>query len=93
MDTSAKSTDSDVVMRFLTQGGATVELCRDQFTRRHGPTRSTNGYAWTCLGCGTVGSGLPYPVYDEYNYLPNEYGKARDDANSHATSCRSMPKP
>ena len=90
-------TPEDVAMRFLTQGGATVELHTQTF---HRPSNSrkdedgrwvhdwhdAQGFNWRCLGCATVGD--DYSAYDEHK--PN---RSREDANSHADRCRSMPRP
>lgn len=69
-------------MRFLTQGGAAVEL-RMAFDE-HG----LDGRQWYCLGCDTVGGRGP-------DHLPYHYfqaDRARKEANDHAIECRSMPK-
>jgi hypothetical protein len=94
---------SDVVMQFLTQGGATVELHQQTRTVNwqygqpgyligNGETRVSNGYNWRCLGCDSIGGGGRYGMgarhFDE-GQLP----ECRDEANAHATTCRAMPKP
>ncbi|MFF9287533.1 hypothetical protein [Streptomyces griseosporeus] len=101
--TTTPQTDTDVVMRFLTQGGATVELHHQVRTVRHiagrpgyllpdNQSRTSHGFNWRCLGCGSIGGGGPYGMgyhhFDEYE--PNE---SRDEANEHAAQCRAMPKP
>jgi hypothetical protein len=97
IETQAR-TDDNILMRFLTQGGAVVELRRHEFktnyTHKGRPYVGdewypVNGFRWECLGCGKVGG----PTFSEHNYLPDEGDEARDDANEHATSCRAMPKP
>lgn len=92
-----------VVIRFLTVGGATVELLKHSFATRYLPKgrphashdeRDVDGYRWKCLGCGDNGyrtqNGIPF---GDSQYLPNEFHEARTDANQHANTCRSMPKP
>lgn len=66
----------NILMRFLTQGGATVVVT------------GSGKYAakdchWKCLGCGNENN-KKFPAYD---------WSARNEANEHATDCRSMPKP
>ena len=62
---------SDVVMQFLTQGGATIELHQQTrtvnwqygqpgFLIGNGETRVSNGFNWRCLGCGSIGGGGRY---------------------------------
>jgi S-adenosylhomocysteine hydrolase len=75
-DTAAQNADSDVLMRFLTQGGAQVHVTG---SGRYG----TQDHHWTCRGCdNTSHNGIA--LYD---------WQARDEANTHATDCRAMPKP
>lgn len=99
-DTAAATTpEADApLMRFLTVGGATVELRTRKFTTKYthlgrpyvsDEVRVVDGYSWTCLGCRTVGQ----PNIFDYDYLPNEERQARDDANKHAAACRAMPRP
>lgn len=96
-----KPTD-DVVMRFLTQGGATVELHRQDRRVRtlpgdsvrvmaDGQTRISNGFNWRCLGCDAIGGGGRYGLGDRHfdEHKPSE---SRTQANEHAETCRSMPK-
>lgn len=92
------STDTtSVVARYLTVGGATVELRNHRFsteytgrgrgyvgTQRH----DVDGFTWTCQGCGTKGG---TGFLREEPYLPTERRQANDDANSHAETCRAMP--
>lgn len=98
---TAAETTNAVVMRFLTQGGAVVELrtlrFRTNYTWQGRPYVSddyheVDGFTWRCFGCDKRGNAgdiasLPEP------YLPDEDGQARDDANKHAAACRAMPKP
>jgi hypothetical protein len=90
--------DDNVLMRFLTQGGAAIELRRHEFktnyTYKGRPYVGddwylVNGFKWTCLGCGKSGG----PTLFETKYLPSEGDEARDHANQHATDCRAMPRP
>lgn len=94
----ATATGATVLMRFLTTGGAVVELRSHQFsshyTRQGRPnwspdTRTVDGYQWTCLGCDQRGE----PGYLDNDYLDNERRKARNEANAHASTCRAMPRP
>ncbi|MFE1949904.1 hypothetical protein ACFW9D_05480 [Streptomyces sp. NPDC059524] len=76
----------DVLMRFLTQGGAEVHVTRNGTYTQHGFNgRSWNEQRnrWTCHGCDKGSD--PYD-----RYPPNTI---RDAANTHAQNCRSMPKP
>ena len=88
----------NVLARYLTVGGAHVDLTSIRFRTRYLPQgrpyvgdsyREVNGFTWTCHGCGTTGSvgsfGDPY--------LPNERQDAHLGANAHANGCRSMAKP
>ncbi|MGW2861914.1 hypothetical protein [Streptomyces sp. NPDC001205] len=90
------------LMRFLTQGGAVVELRSHRFRTRYTAQgrpfvsdkyREVNGFTWKCLGCDRRGSGGRGPFSEGEPYLPGEDGQARDDANKHAAACRAMPKP
>lgn len=90
-----------VIMRFLTVGGATVELRGHRFTTRWHPLKGkpnvisqayeTDGYVWECLGCDA--DGRKRNSYGEREYLPSELDDARDHANEHASACHAMPKP
>jgi len=95
-----KTADTDaVIVRFLTVGGATVELRSHRFTTRWRPLKGrpdviaqpyeVDGYAWKCLGCDAYGRD---PHSYEGDYLQDERGKAREDANTHANGCRAMPR-
>lgn len=89
--------DPDLLARFLTVGGALVELRKIRIRTRYisrpcvlpdGQTRLCDGFTWTCHGCGVTGSAsatLTEP------YLDGDEKQARDDANGHAARCRSMP--
>ena len=101
--TSAPQTDDNVVMRFLTQGGATVELRRQNRTVNYlygqpgylignGETRVSNGFNWRCLGCDDIGGGGRYGFGDKH-FDEDHPSRSRDEANAHASSCRAMPKP
>lgn len=100
--TVTDNTTDQIVSRFLTVGGATVEVRRHRFqtvytwqgrpyvTSVEDPQRRTvDGYRWSCLGCGVLGEA----ALMDGDYLPDEAGKARDDANRHAGNCRAMPLP
>src|SRR5690606_20137778 len=69
--TQTSTPQTDVVMQFLTQGGATVELHQQArtvnwqygqpgFLIGNGETRVSNGFNWRCLGCGSIGGGGRY---------------------------------
>lgn len=101
-ETTTTATD-DVVMRFLTQGGAVVELHRQDRTVRHslgrptyllanGKTRTSHGFNWRCLGCDEIGGGGRYGLGDNH-FDEHEPNDSRDEANKHADQCRAMPKP
>jgi hypothetical protein len=87
-------------MRFLTAGGATVELRTKRFSTRTHPAKGrpyvvdepyqVDGYDWDCLGCGAGSRDRSF--WDEQGYLPDQQSQARDDANDHASACRAMPK-
>ncbi|KIZ17356.1 hypothetical protein [Streptomyces natalensis] len=110
--TTSQPTTADVpattptaVMRFLTQGGATVEVRSHRFTTHYtwqgrpyvsgDSTREVDGFVWECLGCDADGrfDGSRGPSLDYGRYLPNERDVARRDANSHAEKCRALPRP
>ncbi len=104
-DTTAQTetiTD-DVVMRFLTQGGATVELHRQDYRLRtkpfnsiellpNGESRISHGFNWRCLGCNAIGGGGRYGL-NERHFDEHKPEESRDEANAHAANCRAMPKP
>jgi hypothetical protein len=89
-----------VRMRFLTAGGAVVELRSRRFDTRYYTSRGrgyvdgtdrwreVDGYTWGCLGCGLVGK----VAYDDTEYLPGELNLAREHANAHAGQCRALPR-
>jgi hypothetical protein len=94
-----KADTDHVLMRFLTVGGATVELRSHRFTtqctRQGRPcvsdhAREVDGFVWECLGCEANSERVRW---DYGRYLPNERAEARDHANAHAEICRAMPKP
>jgi hypothetical protein len=100
---ATSQTSNDVVMRFLTQGGATVELHRQTRTVNYLPgqpgylmpnneKRVSNGFNWRCLGCNTIGGGGRYGLQDRH-YDEDYLTTSRAEANTHATTCRAMPKP
>ncbi|MEV8523167.1 hypothetical protein AB0451_03265 [Streptomyces sp. NPDC052000] len=90
-----------VLMRFLTQGGAVVELHKHTYAARTdirgyaltaGERRTVDGVNWRCLGCGSQGG------QGRYGFGPGGYEgwdlyEPRSDANEHASACRAMPKP
>jgi hypothetical protein len=101
--TPTPQAEDSVVMRFLTQGGATVELHRQDRTVRTlpgnsvqlmagGQTRISHGSNWRCLGCDAIGGGGRYGLGDRH-FDFNQKEQARDEANTHANTCRAMPKP
>ncbi|MCG6496643.1 hypothetical protein [Kitasatospora sp. A2-31] len=94
------------LMRFLTVGGAAVELWPHRFVTRYThqgrpmvhsdrSTRECDGYRWSCAGCGATGKshGTDGIQFNGGLYLDVERDLARRDANTHATECRSMPAP
>lgn len=88
------------LMRFLTLGGAVVEVHNHRFRTRylHGrpyPDKESgevDGFIWRCLGCAADGEsdGADGPSIDRGRYLPKELHLARTDANTHAGQCRAM---
>jgi hypothetical protein len=93
----APAPDPDLLARFLTAGGAVVELRKVHFRTRYisrpcvlpeGETRPCDGFTWRCHGCGVKGSAGT--IFTE-PYLDGDEKQARDDANDHAARCRSMP--
>lgn len=76
--TPAAAQDQDnVLMRFLTQGGAEVHVTGSG-------SYGAEGCRWKCLGCGDTDRNRAVARYD---------WDARSKANTHATDCRAMPKP
>lgn len=88
----------DVVVRYLTVGGATVDLHRKRFTttfsHRGAPYAAdkpyeVDGFNWRCLGCGVYGREGDSYHDPGYRSLP----EARDVAQGHAEKCRAIPRP
>ena len=90
-----------VVMRFLTLGGAVVDVRQRQADLRtrpgstvdllpDGETWRAEVFGWRCLGCGEVGAQGHYGLGSSYF---EDLGEARKGANNHATACRAMPRP
>ncbi|WP_326829653.1 hypothetical protein OIE13_05800 [Streptosporangium sp. NBC_01810] len=81
-----------VIARYLTVGGATVDLTEDHEVNRTEaactgcPTRK--GFGWTYQS-GTHVDG----TYHEEERSDLAAQKAREWAQSHAEKCRAMPKP
>ncbi|MFD0053019.1 hypothetical protein ACFVHR_04745 [Streptomyces sp. NPDC127168] len=93
-----------VIARFLTVGGATVDLGTHTFRTRYtgqgrpyvsSEGREVDGFTWACLGCGATSAtnGRTYIRFDYGRYLPTEDREARDDAQAHAERCRALPRP
>lgn len=89
--------DDNALMRFLTQGGAVVEVYPTRFVTRWagGPPFAAaepyeiGGFQWKCAGCGAYGR--EGETYKDRCY--RELAEARTEANEHAATCRAMPKP
>jgi hypothetical protein len=85
------------LIRFLTVGGAAVEVRRTRFITRWASCPpfaaaapyEIDGFQWTCHGCGAYGR--EGETYQDRNFRQEK--EARDDANGHAANCRAMPKP
>jgi hypothetical protein len=85
------------LIRFLTLGGAVVEVRKTRFVTRweSGPPFAVakpyeiGGFQWKCAGCGAYGR--EGDTYNDPNYRQEK--EARDDANKHAAACHAMPKP
>lgn len=97
--TSAPQTDDNVLMRFLTQGGATVELYPHAWTETHynidnKPRKRIDreGFEWRCLGCDETGADKNLRLRGA-GYHERQPRESRNEANTHATTCRAMPKP
>jgi hypothetical protein len=69
----------DTRMRFATLGGALVVVTRT-------PGSKYRDHTWKCLGCHAG------PANREPDWLISE-DDARDQANGHASRCRSLPQP
>ncbi|MFB8182600.1 hypothetical protein ACFC8N_42755 [Streptomyces sp. NPDC055966] len=96
-ETDVPQDDDNVLMRFITQGGATVELHPTRFTAKFdyrgapyavSEPYKVDGFNWRCTGCAAFGR--EDETYYELGFRTR--GEARDEANEHATACRSMPK-
>ncbi|MGW0904999.1 hypothetical protein [Streptomyces sp. NPDC002853] len=88
--------EPNVLMQFLTRGGASVELYEKAWTvhRYATPGRSAHdfdrtGFQWICRGCDAGGRDRELG----WGYAENTPVKSRDEANAHAEKCRAMPKP
>lgn len=96
-ETTAQKDDDNVLMRFLTQGGATVSVYATRFTTRWagGPPFAAatpyevSGFQWECAGCDAYGR--EGDTYHDPNY--RDKAEARSEANAHADQCRSLPNP
>ncbi|MFJ1695683.1 hypothetical protein ACIOHC_11115 [Streptomyces sp. NPDC088252] len=93
-----------VIARYLTVGGATVDLSTLRFTTRYtwkgrpyvsDEAREVEGFTWACGGCDATSStsGRNHIRFDYGRYLPNERHEASEDANKHAEECRALPRP
>ncbi|KMS81805.1 hypothetical protein ACH49_01350 [Streptomyces leeuwenhoekii] len=93
-----------VIARYLTVGGATVDVRTHRFTTRYtGQGRpyvgnedyEVDGFTWACFGCDATGAtdGRNYIRLDYGRYLPTERGEVRQDAQEHAERCRALPRP
>lgn len=100
--TTTETTDTTLVlMQFLTQGGAVVELHKHTYAARTdirgyalpaGERRTVNGVNWRCLGCGSRGGQGRYGL-GPGGYEGWDLSEPRNDANEHAGTCRAMWKP
>lgn len=87
----------DVVMQFLTQGGATVDLYRRAwsafyYARANAKDVDFRGFQWQCNGCDTTGAAGRYRLQTD-GYDEHEPRESREHANEHAEKCRALPKP
>lgn len=99
MSSTTWTTDwpQDVLARYVTVGGAHVDLLSHRFRTNYtaqgryvsGPPNEVDGFTWTCRGCDTRGA---VNVFGD-PYLPGERNRAHEAANSHAAECRSIPRP
>lgn len=87
-----------VIARYITIGGATVDLKTRPFTTRFldggrpfagAEYRTVKGLVWHCHGCDITGGFGPF----NEPYMPGERAQATRAANQHAETCRAMPKP
>jgi hypothetical protein len=85
----------NVLMRFLTLGGATVDVYAQAWTVRlysGGEAREQireRGFQWVCRGCDQAGKDHRLGR----GYAETEPNCSRDAANDHAAECRAMSKP
>lgn len=84
-----------ILMQFLTQGGATVDLYKHAWTihqygggEQREPLR-WSGFQWVCQGCDQAGKDHSLG----WGYAETEPNDSREAANAHAAECRAMPKP
>lgn len=98
-ETPAVPVDDNVLMRFLTRGGATVELYPHAWTETHynidnKPRQkfSREGFEWRCLGCDATGAETNMRLGGA-GYQERQPRDSRKEANTHAAACWSMPKP
>ncbi|MFI0915293.1 hypothetical protein [Streptomyces abikoensis] len=86
------------IMRFLTQGGAPVDLRPARFTTRFDyrgapyaadKPYEIDGFNWHCTGCTSYGR--EGDTYNDPGYRSLE--EARTKANAHAEKCRSVVLP
>ncbi|MEV2203712.1 hypothetical protein AB0E11_27650 [Streptomyces fradiae] len=90
---------TNTVMRFLNLGGAPVDLYRHTWTVHHYATTHTpaktfkqTGFEWRCTGCDMTGAEKHLRM-GEAGYHETEPRESRTDANTHASTCRAMPRP
>lgn len=85
------------VMRFLTQGGAIVELRLHAWTEtyyRDGKVYERvdkSGFEWSCGGCDMTGA-QQHLRLGGHGYEEREPRDSRRDANDHASNCWAMRK-
>lgn len=80
-----------VVMRFRTQGGATIDLYPITWTIRGHVAEDPIGYRgfqWICRGCDTAGRDHQLG----WGYSEAKPHNSRREANEHAIDCHAMPK-
>ncbi|WP_187368119.1 hypothetical protein [Nonomuraea terrae] len=94
----AEDWPTTLVARFVTLGGAMVDLDRQRFTttfdHRGAPYGASkpyeiDGYNWRCHGCGSYGR--EGDTYHDPGFRREQ--EAREDANDHAGMCRAVPRP
>ncbi|MFJ9799850.1 hypothetical protein [Streptomyces sp. NPDC101145] len=92
-------TATNVVMRFANLVGTPVELYRHAWTEHHYATAHTpaktferNGFEWRCTGCDMTGAEKHLRM-GEAGYHEAEPRESRNDANTHASTCRALPRP